>query len=75
MSEKTAASMDPALPKKGVVSIPSCLTDVTADWVSDLLYKVLDVPEPDDKDGTHNGITLLQVRVNWVAGLLNILSS
>ena len=37
------------------------MTDITADWVAELLYKVLGVPEPADKDGTHNGITLLQV--------------
>ena len=41
--------------------IPSCLTDITADWVAELLYTVLGVPEPAEKDGTHNGITLLQV--------------
>lgn len=61
MSESETETASSSL-KKGVLPIPRCLTDVTTDWVSELLYKVLDVPEPDDKDGTHNGITLLQVQ-------------
>ena len=47
--------------------IPSCLSDVTADWVAELLYSVVGVPRPDNVDGTHGGITMLQAR-NCVGG-------
>ena len=67
MSDADAPSSDDKR-KKGALPIPRCLTDVTTDWVAELLYKVLDVPEPDDKANTHNGITLLQVRIEDRAG-------
>lgn len=49
---------------KGILPIPNRLSEVTADWIADLLYKVVGVPIPDNLDGTHNGITLLQIRAN-----------
>lgn len=49
--------------------IPNTLTDVTTDWIADLLYNVLHVPRPDKTDGTHSGITLLQIRARPTEGL------
>ena len=53
---------------EAVLPIPSVLNAVNTDWVADLLYKVLRVPRPAKTDGTHNGITLLQIRANATEG-------
>ena len=42
---------------------------MTTDWIADLLYKVLKVPRPNKTDGTHNGISLLQIRARPAEGL------
>ena len=50
--------------KKKLTRIPATLSDVTTDWVAELLYKVLRVPKPKSIEGTHNGITLLKIKAN-----------
>ena len=54
--------------EKNNLQIPSCLTDVTSDWVAELLYQVIGVPRPSTTDGTHAGLTLLQIRASSGAG-------
>ena len=48
--------------KKNQLSIPSRLTDITGDWVAELLYQIIGVKRPSSVDGTHDGLTLLQIR-------------
>ncbi len=43
-------------------AVPHSLKDITADWVAELMYRELKVPRPAKVDGTHNGVTLLQIR-------------
>lgn len=53
---------------KRKLPIPARLTDVTSDWVSDLLYSVLGAQRPVKTEGTHNGLTLLQIRARAGTG-------
>ena len=47
---------------KKQLPIPSRLTDITGDWVAELLYQIIGVSRPTSTDGTHDGLTLLQIR-------------